>query len=70
MAFAVESYIFDWIFLTILQYLNLAVNTFKKNDNKMPRKVVYTTTDWLGVCDISSGVGVCVAYSNEWAAKV
>ena len=65
MAFAVVPYIFDWIFLTILQHRNLAVLITRRSATRCPRLVYIPITDWLGVCDISSGVGVCVAYSCE-----
>ena len=54
MAFAVEPYIFDWIFFDDSSELkNLAVLTCEENGNKMSTQVVYPTTDWLGICDIS-----------------
>ena len=40
-------------FLTILPYRNLAVLITRRSATKCPRKVVYPTTDWLGICDIS-----------------
>ena len=52
-------------FLTILQHRNLAVLITRRSATRCPRLVYIPITDWLGVCDISSGVGVCVAYSCE-----
>ena len=66
MAFAVEPYIFDWIFFDDSSELkNLAVLIIRRSATKCPRLVYIPITDWLGMCDISSGVGVCVAYSCE-----
>ena len=54
MAFAVEPYIFDWIFFDDSSELkNLAVLTCEKNGNKMSTQGRISSTDWLGICDIS-----------------
>ena len=59
-------HIFDWIFLTILQYLNLAVKKIEKNDNKMSTQgCIYSQLTLAQCVHISSGVGVCVAYSRK-----
>ena len=71
MAFAVEPYIFDWIFFDDSSELkNLAVLTCEKNGNKMSTQgCIYSPLTLAQCVHISSGVGVCVAYSCEWAAK-
>ena len=47
-------YIFDWIFFDDSSELkNLAVLIYTKVGNKMSTHGRISTTDWLGICDIS-----------------
>ena len=53
MAFAVEPYIFDWIFFDDSSGLkNLAVLFTRRTATKCPVRLYIPTTDWLGMCDI------------------
>ena len=70
MAFAVEPYIFDWIFFDDSSELkNLAVLIYTEIGNKMSMFGVYIYYRLARYVRYISCVGVCVAYSNEWAAK-
>ena len=70
MAFAVEPYIFDWIFFDDSSELkNLAVLTCEKNGNKMSTQGRISYYRLARYMRYISGVGVCGAYSCEWAAK-
>ena len=71
MAFAVEPYIFDWIFFDDSSELKTwRFKLIRRAATEYPQKVYIFATDIGSVCAyISSCVGVCVAYSNEWAAK-
>ena len=64
-------YIFDWIFFDDSSELKTwRFRLIRRAATEYPRKVYIFATDIGSVCAyISSCVGVCVAYSNEWAAK-
>ena len=69
MAFAVEPYIFDWIFFDDSSELkNLAVNLREERQQDVHARSIsyYRLARYMRYI---SGVGVCVAYSCEWAAK-
>ena len=65
MAFAVEPYIFDWIFFDDSSTSKLGGFNHTKVGNKMSTFGVYPYHQfWLGVCDISPAWAICVAYSR------
>ena len=54
MTSVVVPHIFDWIFFDDSSELkNLAVLIYTKVGNKMSTQGRISTTDWLGICDIS-----------------
>ena len=71
MAFAVEPHIFDWILFDDSSELKTwRFRLIRRAATGYPQKVYIFATDIGSVCAyIPSCVGVCVAYSNEWAAK-
>ena len=53
MAFAVEPYIFDWIFFDDSSLSKLgSFRLIRRTATKCPVRLYILTTDWLGVCDI------------------
>ena len=53
MAFAVEPYIFDWIFFDDSSISKLgSFKLIRRMATKCPVRLYITTTDWLGMCDI------------------
>ena len=73
MAFAVEPYIFDWIFFDDSSELkNLAVLTNLKNATDVHQRCYISALCPFGsmcVCIYHPAWAVCVAYSDLWAAK-
>ena len=53
MAFAVEPYIFDWIFFDDSSISKLgSFKLIRRTATKCPVRLYIPTTDWLGMCDI------------------